>query len=63
MQDFPIMSMNKGDDVTVTTPEGTYQGIVEKWTNVSGEGFAVLVKIFGGDYEWFYVRQGAKFFR
>lgn len=62
-QRFPIMEMKKGDDVTVVTGLATYQGLVESWTNEPGEGFAVHVKLFGGGYEWFYVREGASFYR
>lgn len=61
---FPVMSMKPGDDVTVTTADGKVeQGLVQTWTNVPGEGFAVQVKLFGGDYQWFYIREGAKFWR
>jgi hypothetical protein len=63
MDKFPVMSMRNGDDVTVTTRDGVEQGLVEAWTNHAGEGFAVQVKLFGGGYQWFYVREGAKFWR
>ena len=59
MRNFPIMQMKKGDDVTVITDSATRQGLVESWTNDPSEGFAVQVKVFCGDYEWFYVREGA----
>ena len=65
MEKFPITSMRKGDDVTVTTDGGkTFQGLVEDTSNVPDEGFAVMVKLFGDEgYEWFYVREGARFWR
>lgn len=64
MQNFPIMAMKPGDDVTVTVASATFQGIVQNWTNDANDGgFAVHVKLFGGGFQWFYVAQGAKFFR
>ena len=62
MQNFPIMSMRKGDAVTVTTDSGKeFRGAVENTSNTPGEGFAVMIKLSTGGYEWFYVREGAHF--
>lgn len=62
MDTFPIMSMQRGADVIVKTPDGVVQGRVQGWTNTPGEDFAVQVKLPGGAYEWFYVRDGAEFY-
>lgn len=62
MDPFPIPSMNRGDDVVVRTPNGVVQGRVQGWTNTAGKGLAVQVKLPGGAYEWFYVRDGAEFY-
>lgn len=63
MDKFPIMSMKTGDDVTVTTPDGIAQGLVEDTSHTTEDGWAVNVKLFGGGRQWFYARQGAEFWR
>lgn len=63
MQNFPILEMRKGDDVTISVNGRVVaQGLVESWSNDPADGgFAVNVKLFGGGYQWFYVREGATF--
>lgn len=65
MQNFPIMQMKTGDDVTVAIDAATIRGTVEMWTNdvAADGGFAVLVRLGGNDRRWFYVAKGAKFYR
>lgn len=65
MQTFPVMAMKRGDDVTVVQNGVVVaQGLVESWSNDAADGgFAVHVKLFGGGYQWFYVRDGAEFRR